>query len=205
MKETILNRGQLLTQLNEQLSALKIFTREYDNGNHFLFKDIAVKLRILFHNTSRGNTRSLCHQLNLESIELYDSAKLIHEQSTNAIKAPVHFRFNVDVPLIFQPQLLPGLFKSSYQHWWEIGPIIIDKNQKEYSRRNIVKYVTDNDGGAHVDVELPEQYYNLTRGEASGWTYKTLDGVEKNLDPVPAVVRQIAHEVLQTFDKLVLK
>jgi hypothetical protein len=204
-KDITLSREQIISQLKEQLDALRLFTKEYDNGKYFLFKEIAVKLRILFHNAPNGRSRSLCHQLNLESIQLYDSAKLIRDQATNSIKAPVHFRFNVDIPLIFQPDLLPGLFKSDFPYWWEKGLIIIDKNQKEFTRQAIVRYVTDNDGGAHVDVSLPEQYYDLTRGNSSGWSYKISDEEEKYIDPVPAVIRQIAHEVLQTFEGLVLE
>ncbi len=200
MKNTILNKQQLLEQLKQQLDALRLFANEYDNGKCFLYKDMAVRLRVLFHNTPNGRSKSLCNQLNLETIELYDSAKLIDDLATNAIKAPLHFRFNVDNPLIFRPDLLPGLFKSDFHYWWSKGPIIIDKYKKEFSRQTLVRYVTDNDGGAHVDIELPEQYYELSRGSGSGWSYQTAEKTEKSINPVPAIIREITHEVLQTFE-----
>jgi len=193
---------ELQKQLSEQIDALKLFAYEYDNGKRFLFKEMSVKLRVLFHSNKTGNTKSLLSQLNMEDIYLYDSAKLIREQATNDIKAPIHFRFNVDVPLIFRPDLLPGLFKSEYSHWWEKGPIVIDKVGKEYTRKEIVRCVTDNDGGAHVDTGLPLHYYALTRGNAAGWSQKLPNGEEKAIDPVHAVIRQITHEVIGTFKNL---
>jgi hypothetical protein len=194
----LLTKLELLKQLEEQLRALKFFAKEYDSGKHFLFKDMAVKLRILFQNSPSGRSKSLLNQLNLETLDFYDSAILVHELATNTIKAPIHFKFAVDIPLIFQPELLPGLFKNNFAEWWKMGPIVIDKNKKEFSRQDLVRYVTDNDGGAHVDEKLPEKYYELTRGSGSGWYCHKL---KKNIDPVPAVIRQITHEVLQTFEE----
>jgi len=194
----ILSEQQLKNQLREQLGALCFFASEFDKGKRFLFREMAVKLRVLFHNTN-GKTRSLLSQLNMENVLLFDSATLIHSEATNGIKAPVHFRFNVDVPLIFQPRLLPGMFKSNYNDWWESGAIIIDKNGKEYTRKEVVRYVTDNDGGAHVDSSLPDYYHALSRGDASGWSQKLPDGGERNIDPVPAIIREITHEVLETL------
>lgn len=196
----VLNKQQLINQFKQQLDALKLFAAEYDKGQSFLFKEMAVKLRILFQDSPKGRSRSLCSQLDIENIELYDSAKSIGDLVTNAVKAPVYLRFNLDNPLIFRPNLLPGLFKSDFHYWWSIGPIVIDKYKNEYSRQKLVRFVADNDGGAHVDIELPEQYYKLSRGDGSGWSHRTEENVEKYIDPIPATIREITHEVLLTFE-----
>ena len=83
----------------------------------------------------------------------------------------------------------------SFDVWW--GKIVVvDLERHEFSRRDLVLTLADTDGGTHVDPDIPEKYYLLTRENSLGWT----NGYNV---PVLAIalasVRQIAHEMLKTL------
>lgn len=91
----------------------------------------------------------------------------------------------------------PGEF-INFSEWWE--EIIIKANSIESTRNKIVSDIANTDGGAHYDPSLPEQYYNLSRANGSGWVIETEDGSEApSANPVPATMRQMAFEVLKSF------
>ena len=75
--------------------------------------------------------------------------------------------------------------------------------------------MVNKDGGAHVDPKIPTDYERLTRAGSMGWRITDegvvadikLDGSApepgtESLDPVPASVRQITHEVLTSLKEL---
>jgi len=189
-------KSELIALLKDQLESLKFFGIEYDKGNYFLFKDIAVRLRVLFHHTN--SSHALLKQLKLDHIEMYDSAYLIHDEATTACKGPIHINFDNTKPMRFHPNLLMGLFKNPYEFWWNEGAIIVNVQRQCFTRKEIVLFVTNKDGGAHIDAVLPGDYYDLSKGEAAGWSY-TQNSIKHNLNPIPALIRQIAHEIILTF------
>ncbi|MFZ5723957.1 MAG: hypothetical protein ACOY33_09910 [Pseudomonadota bacterium] len=85
-----------------------------------------------------------------------------------------------------------------FEEWWN-NPVLKTMPTKYFSRREIVTYVADCDGGAHVDPALDEAYMKLSRGNALG--HRMLYGsVELPMaGPELACIRQIAHEVLETL------
>lgn len=85
-----------------------------------------------------------------------------------------------------------------------------------FSREDFVRYVADQDGGAHVDAELGESYEALTRrnsmqiasntgmlGFFFGPTSDKVAGPERSPGSSVALasVRQITHEVLTTLER----
>lgn len=76
-----------------------------------------------------------------------------------------------------------------------------DKAGNTFSRRDIVLAVANQDGGAHVDPELDEDYAALSKDNTLGWHF-SVGGTETEFpdNPVPASIRQIAHEVLVTLE-----
>lgn len=89
--------------------------------------------------------------------------------------------------------------KVKQKNWWNSNKVIVNKNGLAFTRRKLILAVANTDGGAHVDSEFKEDYYGLSRLNSCGWIYFK-DGVDYDLkSPVPASIRQIAHEVLETF------
>ena len=55
-------------------------------------------------------------------------------------------------------------------------------------------------GGAHLDEGLEMPYHNLSRKNSLGWFSVDKDGFQVAFgNPVPASIRQISHEVIETF------
>jgi hypothetical protein len=93
--------------------------------------------------------------------------------------------------------------KISFQQWWE-QIIIRDQLGNEFSRRSLILDLAEKDGGVHLDKKLKADYKELSRLNSLSIT-KNLNGGkgEQPVDnPVPATIRQIAEEVLQTFSEM---
>lgn len=90
--------------------------------------------------------------------------------------------------------------KILFNEWWEVTPVIRDKDGKRYTRKDLVLKVTNMDGGAHIDPGLEADYANLSRFNSLGWTF-IKNGIKGNFQnsPVLPSIRQVAHEVLKTL------
>lgn len=96
------------------------------------------------------------------------------------------FEGKVTAPLIYQP----------FEEWWE-STVVRDCRGTEFSRRHIVETMRDKED-AHTDTTLETAYADVAYNNSMGITQL---GASIKLDTNPArvVVRQIAHEVLRTF------
>jgi hypothetical protein len=79
-----------------------------------------------------------------------------------------------------------------FSKWWTAA-IARDHHRHVFSRKRVVLTVANQDGGAHIDLDLPADYAAMTRGDSFG----RVGGVY--LNPAPAIVRQIAYEVEATI------
>jgi hypothetical protein len=71
-----------------------------------------------------------------------------------------------------------------------------------WSRRSLVLALANQDGGAHVDPGLDEDYYHLSRRNLPGVQYVDDRGVrDATGNPAAAAVRQITYELLATFGR----
>jgi len=80
--------------------------------------------------------------------------------------------------------------------------MMYDTDNVTYTRKQLILEVANTDGGAHVDASLNATYHAITRVSGSGISYKLPDADEVYLNPVPALIRQIGHEVISTFKKI---
>jgi hypothetical protein len=72
--------------------------------------------------------------------------------------------------------------------------------QRTITRRELVGFLANNDGGAHVDPVLKEIYADLSRRNSMGWVSTTGNKNVQVEDPQFAGMRQIAHEILRTLE-----
>jgi hypothetical protein len=103
---------------------------------------------------------------------------------------------------------------QAFSDWWT-ETVMLDATGNAFSRSGLVLSVCNQDGGAHIDEELPPAYAALTRQNSLGITVGepiekgaaavafSLGGAAEGrpLDNSPALanVRQIAWEVQDTF------
>lgn len=82
-----------------------------------------------------------------------------------------------------------------------LEPQQLDPNadRKGFSRADLILTVSNKEGGAHIDPDIPEEWYGLTRENSMGWERFWGPIVISAGSPVPASVRQISYELRETI------
>jgi len=210
-------KADLETSLQEQIALLVRDCRDYDAGMTAAAKSIAVKLRVLLHD-GKGQNKSLLGQLNLKHRPYYDTGKQKRKHgpklASGSFLVVVHAEKKKDtLHCSFRPKLSEGdepLRLSAFEVWWN-DPVIVIEPGKSFHRRDVILHIADTDGGAHVDAALDSQYLGLKRGESLPvWTRD--DAIFFGSLPLgngmpvrgfeTAIIRQIAHEVLLTLERV---
>lgn len=104
----------------------------------------------------------------------------------------------IHLPYLDDP--LPGAAPtwSPFQKWWA-RIIFRNPEGQGMSRKDLVLAVANQDGGAHVDPTLDITYADL-REHSLRWVFHSEATHYQVRNAELAAVRQIAHEVLKTFD-----
>lgn len=193
-------KEDLQKQLDDQIYFLKESITAFDSGREMEFKRIALTLRVLLHDSWKS--KSLLGQLEMKDTLFIDSAIPFEELSQSShsglvmLGTPLHGGSSKPLPI------LDGPFESkiTFDNWWN-GVVFRDDGGNEFSRKDLVMTVADKDGGAHVDANLPKDYFDLREKNSLGWYDVDGQGVTSpGLDQVPAAIRQIAHEALKSLD-----
>lgn len=224
MTKRKLSISEVGTQLNETINLLQRACKDYDDGYDLVGRTIATQLRVLLHNGgSSHSVLSLMHKetgdarYDLSRMEFLDTcAGLIpenHPEHAATSSWFVDMQLTIDVPPR-KRYIAPlaarnaSATRAPFPAWWDIKPVLVFETTNRFTRAElVVRMVANKDGGAHIDGELPEAYYRLTREDPMGIDMKfERDGVvvaeaalENNL--AFEAVRQIAHEVLVTLHK----
>jgi hypothetical protein len=193
-----LKNDDLEEHLKEQIELLDISCNSYDSGQYIEAKRIAVIIRILFHDT--GHSKSLLGQLGRKSDSFFSSNLPIVEESLFTHSGLTMIGMKGKDTLYF-PKLDEMAFKTEwlpFSEWWD-EKIIKDNKGNTITRGQLIKFSTNQDGGAHVDQALDEIYYNLKKTNSLQTTI--FDGKQQLAIPnaEKAAIRQIGHEVLKTL------
>ena len=86
----------------------------------------------------------------------------------------------------------------SFEEWWK-KVIFVDDNKSQFTRRDVVLSVVNQDGGAHIDPQLDEAYAHLSRSNALKWRLETESGPIELIGPESAAIRQIANELQRSL------
>lgn len=142
--------------LRTQLGFIERSVRQFNEGTEDEAFRIATALRVLFHDTP--NSTSLLTHMNSTDIPVITSIP------TNGYVSVSHFPFHHMVQLEKRKIPVFGRFpiyrkEIKATEWWNQGVIWI--NRKWVTRKQVVLWLANKDGGAHVDKELPEDYVAL--------------------------------------------
>lgn len=196
MKYTHTERD-LEVQYQDHLRFLEKSCREYDEGDFSEAKRMAVSLRVLLHNTK--NSKSLFSQLKMDDFLFWSSGDL-YTPSNLLSSFPLCTISITAKEVLFHP-LLSGnstrTFYLRFDDWW--NEIIFDDKNSFLTRRDIILYVADKDGGAHVDPILDEIYADLVKRNFLNFSVSN-NGFEltPRNNPAFAALRQISFELLQS-------
>lgn len=191
------NKNDLEVQYQDHLRFLERSCKEYDQGDSSEAKRMAVSLRVLLHNTK--NSKSLLSQLKMDDVLFWSSGDL-YTPSNLLSSFPLCTISITDKEVLFHP-LLSGnsrrTFYLRFDDWW--NEIIFDDKNSCLTRRDIVLYVADKDGGAHVDPVLTKVYADLVKKNFLNFSISN-NGFEltPRNNPAFAALRQISFELLQS-------
>jgi hypothetical protein len=192
----------LKKHLAEQLGFLRRSADSYDAGYVDEAKRLAVTIRVLVHNTN--NSRSLLEQLHETDKLFWDTA--VPDEPGNLIPHGALVQMATGPRGATYLPYLDDLPPSShvptgvrFDEWWNAA-IFRNAGGQTLSRRDLVLAVANQDGGAHVDPNLNDAYSRLSRGEGMGWVFRSPREQFVVRPAELAAVRQIAHEVIKTFE-----
>lgn len=193
----------LKNHLKEQIEFLKRSSESYDKGYVSEAKRLSVVIRVLLHNTE--NSKSLLTLLNRQNMCFYDTASGYDPKNLVPTTGLVMIRLGGGKsgfipPLDNGPPTRYKKGKVPFDTWWN-GIVIVNKNKNVImTRKDLITYVSNKDGGAHVDRKLDKFYADLTRFDSLGWKLVE-NGIEKDIgnEVVLASIRQISHEVIKSL------
>lgn len=192
--------NELDSLLDEQLEFLKLSCSSFDHGFTGEIKRLAVSVRVLVHDTNVSSSLlTLAGKKNIGFVDTsdpYDDENVLsHSSLAQIYMTPRGTKPRAHLDDVIQPASM-----ISFDAWWN-GIVLVDSNKNEFSRKDIVLYLANKDGGAHVDHEIDEKYHNLRNKNSMGWITVLGDGREiAGEDHVPATMRQIAHELIKSLD-----
>lgn len=208
MIEHQLTNQELFEALKEQLYFLDSSLHNFLN-NEIESKRIATTIRVLVHDTNKSN--SLLNSLNKkQQINFINSAipndGRLHSmtgmknvrgsnpnQYTGLVAKINDYEVLTAVPL-FQmhlPEWHNGYSKLLFEDWWKME--IIKINSDTLTRREVVLLMANKDGGAHLDITLPEPYHFIKESKL----ILNIGGRETEFEKrlIYATVAQIGWEV----------
>jgi hypothetical protein len=200
--------AELNQELFEQTSALDASCRNYDAGEVWEHKRIANSIYTLVFDKARS--KSVISQLGkkneLKFVSTGDlNESLLSKKVTHSTSPLLVMRMGERGKLVNLPSL--NSRKCSlvgFDEWWEREVIWFRKIRGGaplvLCRKTLILSVTDQDGGRHYDETLSDEAYRAIKYLSSFTDSKS--GEPALLHEGPTMVRQIAHEVLQTLADL---
>lgn len=205
-------QDRLLWALND----LKSDAERYDNGEFSAINRSSVTLRTLFYTSSCIlNQLGIARKIELPSFTPeFTKHDCINYGALVFTRLPKYSKTNKYFDtMLFNPNV--NYHKMKFNHW--LKQPLLRYSFIDLSRENLIRFMANEDGGAHVDSKINKFYKNLRDGDSS---FKIInsdikdDEVFKNMiggfnnhkDVFPTYInwgltRQIVHETLLAFNE----
>lgn len=181
--KSVLNKAELILQLQQQLIDIGEFCKQYDAGDRNIIATIAQKILLIFHNSDKS--KSLINQLKLNQISMFCSSVDYDSKSLINFIGLLKLLHQSGSGWAYSAQLEDSvLVKVSLDNWWQNKKVIIDSDGVSFSRAKIIKAMAGLD---------------LVSLNTDGWKLKTANGNLSIINPLPETVRQIAFEIIERF------
>ena len=212
---------ELLEHFYEQMGFLRRSAEHYDAGDFSEAKRLALTLRILLHDAKKS--KSLLTQLGLKDrLRFIDTAGAI-EPDRFEMLAGGRFRASIGIAIPLAP-IAWGSWKGfrfiarlddhrtnfnplPFHTWWTSSVVAIPPRFR-LSRADLILGVANQDGGAHVDASLRDNFAGVARqrfilgSRRKPLSIATIQNPESKGPPNPSLpmIRQIAYEVTRTLE-----
>ena len=187
----IRDRSELMQELQNQINLLESSIINFDQGQFIEGKRIATSLRILLHDTN--SSCSLLNQLEVkDKLYFFDVAR--YYDGKNLLSE--YLLLNILAPRLC---ITPKTPAKKFDEWWKQQVVMSMGGiapQKTFSRRDLVLFLANQDGGAHVDPNIDSEYYSITRHNKGGWIIKNgSEEIPISNNGINFSIRTIAFEV----------
>ncbi|WP_420155685.1 hypothetical protein [Siphonobacter sp.] len=204
-------QDELKIDLERQLRFLKNSCKLFDDGELDESIRMSTAIRILVYDT--GKSTSLLKQLGVKNqLKFIDTAEEFEESSwypmgftgltytDSYISAQGIEVFGFKARLDFEGTSTT----ASFDDWWASNVVIQDSHKSTFTRAALVTTVANQDGGAHIDPSIDENYAKLSRDHSIGWQVSVNGVFIKIPDLVLHSIRQIAFEIITTLETQIL-
>lgn len=182
---------------NDQIDFIKESILEFDNGNEKEARRLATAIRVMFHSSERSKSISIYDQLGKDMIfksitDIYSPANLASSwlQLTLSV-GKNEFKY---IPSL-DKNMNGRIFFMDFDDWW--NQIIFDDKNNCFTRKEVVLFVANKDGGAHLDPVIRESYANIVKYNSIGWTDS--NGNSPSNNPLYVAIRVISQEIIDSI------
>lgn len=204
-----------LESLHIQLDFLIDSCEKFDIGKFHYAKQIAKDIRVLVHQTrdstslltwlEKQNSMNFCSTASLPKNAVYfiglvtPTNRIVLNDSGN------QFIEHTFLPILNSNKTI-GKKWINFENWYN-HPVLVC-NPTSISRKDIITYLANKDGGAHVDSYVDENIYKISKG-INSLVYATDKPLEEDpyqkgepfINLINAAARQIAHELILSIRK----
>lgn len=219
-----LSTDEVCEALAGTIDDLKKACRDFDDGHENAARAIAVAIRVLVHDTNMSTSL-------IKAVEIASQGAVVRKSYLSYVNTCAKIDGRIPEPcwafvklqfLVRNPVKLRYLAplgesetvkkaNDSFDNWWDRQIILIDGQGQRFTRKKIVLSIANQDGGAHVAIDVSKDYYDLTRNNTLGNSIsisrdgEAISASSEKSNIAFAVVRQIAHELLLTLQAAVPK
>ena len=226
-------KEELLEELSTQLKFLEDDCSRYDEGNVEYAKRIALQVRILLYDPVGSNSRSMSLLKQLErafqiqrqpfyTLSVVETANLYNVETTHFVRSSLvryYFEHGEQANTFLDPfpVLRQDLGKRirrvtvDFDSWWDKTIIFAVDPENLLTRKKVILWLANTDGGAHVDFKIDETLAAIKRKEVETFKLQlTMENKEKFYTGIVdkvlyATVRTIAEEVLITLQNEIMR
>lgn len=227
-------RQDYIVELGEQFDLLCDYCKQLDNGKLHYSKPLATLIRVLVHLTP--DSKSLFYHLKKQHLMKFCSTSKTYPKYNDIIYLMTLInparKFsikdgNLESELVFVPNLDKNRNPSrwiSFDKWYSDPILITNKENNDglilleqkpgsklvITRKKVITYFANKDGGGHVDSEVDLDMFNLSKS-LSSMEYEDVkpqssyNPGEQYVPGLPiknslhAILRQIAYELIITI------
>lgn len=195
------SRKDLIYEFKIQERFVVSFMNEIAGRKFEFYKPLASTFRILFHH--KGANKSLLKQLEMvEKIDMVSTCSVFDPSNIFPSLGLLGMRVTSDYAGYF-PKEIPSEFKTvSFDKWWSEEIVLNDSEREKWTRKDLVMYAADQDGGSHVDPGIDKKYHQLAYMNSIGLKFFHGEGNEGiNMEnPIPACLWQIGLEFCKSME-----
>lgn len=196
------NEEEIFKNFSEQVEFLILAAKSYDEGSRNAIKMATPALRTLFYKQKYGD-------ILIDKISIVDKTKFCstvrYFPKTVLYTGPVIPEVLVDgdkkrVNYVYLPACYDNAIYENtitFEQWWD--GILFIANKETFTRREMVRFMANQDGGAHVDSQLDRKYWDMVHNIFSS---RQIPGNQPTMDLNLALMRQIVHETILSLDKM---